>query len=175
MRAKRVFEVFVEDSDPIEDLGIGPMSLIKQFMAYHYGKSFELFFDENEYIKTCADYRKIEFVKFLIDNKIYSDTSLYEAIFTCIRSSSQTKEQMEILKMLLNATNTAENLYTYNISKALLNAVVWRNIPAVKLLLKHGADPTIEWNGADLEYITDHPEIKKILKSAVKKWKNQRK
>jgi hypothetical protein len=64
MRARYIFEVFTQDSDPIVDMGIGMIEQIKKWMNtrayYHYEN-----IDQALYV--CARNEKEEFVKYLLD------------------------------------------------------------------------------------------------------------
>jgi hypothetical protein len=80
-------EKFKEDSDPIDDLGIGMMHQIKEWVKTHGDAHHELrnTNDINEFIWICAAYDKIDFVKYLIAKganvHAYEDDSLLEAIW----------------------------------------------------------------------------------------------
>lgn len=63
MRAKFIYEKFVEDSDPIEDLGLGIRKQISKFMKF-----LNLPDTDDWALAVCAGEGKLEWVKFLVAN-----------------------------------------------------------------------------------------------------------
>jgi len=58
-------EKFVEDSDPISDLGIGKLAQIKKWYKTKEGDDSS---DYYELLRACTDFNKIDFIKFLLEN-----------------------------------------------------------------------------------------------------------
>ena len=70
MKAKKVYEKFVEDSDPIKDMGIGMDVAIEHFVKeFEKKNSIQFIIPEEAYINVCIAEDKLDFVKYLIENK----------------------------------------------------------------------------------------------------------
>jgi len=70
---EHINEKFVEDSDPITDMNIGMVNQIKKMierlMTQGLKGAGRNFLDKNEWLWICARYKRLDFVKYLIDEK----------------------------------------------------------------------------------------------------------
>ena len=131
-------ESFIEDSDPIDDLGIGMMYQIKEFIKEQ--DEYDVL-SEKEYIVTCAEWGKKEFVKYLLKTKKYTDLSLNDAL-----DWSAEYGYIEQVEMILKAGADVNSSAGYPLRMASLND----HKDIVELLLKKGADQSY-WNYTPLE------------------------
>jgi ankyrin repeat protein len=123
---KHINEKFVEDSDPVTDMGIGIRAQISRWMK----ERGEEDTDENA-LAECAKAGKLEWVKFLIaagaDVHYYDDYALRWA--SC-------NGHLEIVKELLRA---GADVHAFN-DKSLRYASAYGHLEVVKELLKAGAN-----------------------------------
>jgi hypothetical protein len=66
MRAKFIYEKFTEDSDPVKDMGIGQLYVIREWLKQHSHRSRSLK-NPQDYMWLCVEQGNFEFVKILID------------------------------------------------------------------------------------------------------------
>lgn len=97
---EHINEKFVEESDPISDMGIGMMNRIKEFIRS--SDHSEYYTREPDYLWICARYGKVEFVKYLINNGVdinqeYGLALRMAAIF-CKEDNC-----LKVMKMLIDA------------------------------------------------------------------------
>jgi len=92
---EHIYEKFVEDSDPVDDMGIGMMHIIKKWIYETTGFNPE---GTKNYIWICAKHGKVEFVKFLID----AGVDIHKGNDLAVRRAVQ-NDHIEIVKLLLDA------------------------------------------------------------------------
>ena len=88
-----LYEKFVQDSDPIADMGIGMINKIKEWI-----KSIGREFIEEDLLCICARHGKTEFVKYLLD----AGVDVHEDGDRALRFASE-NGHTEIVKLLLDA------------------------------------------------------------------------
>ena len=159
---ENINEKFTEDSDPIDDLGIGMKHQIKKWLET---KSY----DDNEknLLWLCAINGKTKFVKYLLDAgadvHYFDDYALQQACYY---------GHFEIVKILLDA---GADVHTDN-NQALRWASDEGYSDIVKLLLNAGAD-VHALSDCALRYARDfrHFDVVKILKDHITKEKRKKK
>lgn len=153
-----ILEKFTQDSDPIDDLGIGMMSQIRKW-----ANTIDKNYNEEDLLWMCAGAGKTEFVKYLLekgwDVHEFSDYALELAVDDGF---------LDIVKLLLDAGANAN----HNNGYILRLACMLGHADIVKLLLDAGADVHTS-NNLALQAASDngHPEIVKILKDHIAKEK----
>jgi ankyrin repeat protein len=125
-----LLEKFVEDSDPVTDMGIGTRAQISRWMK----ERGEEDTDENA-LAECAEHGKLEWVKFLIA----AGANVHYVDDYALRLASQ-NGHLKIVKELLKAGAGVDAWDNYSIEKASQNG----HIDVVKELLKHNAKMTKE-------------------------------
>jgi ankyrin repeat protein len=126
---EHINEKFTEDSDPIDDLGIGMDALIKHWVE---NEHYESYLNAREdLLCICAEHGKTDFVKHLLD-KGY-DVHRHDDF--ALRWASE-KGHAEVIKVLLEA---GANVHAIEDS-ALRWACENRHADVVKVLLDAGAD-----------------------------------
>jgi len=149
-------EKFTEDSDPIDDLGIGTRHKISKWMK---GKGEED--TDNNALVACARHGKTEWVEYLINRG--ADVHTWDDF--ALRSASH-NGHAEVVKLLLNA---GANVHDGN-DHALRWASYHGHAEVVKILLNAGADVHV---GKDLALqwasYHGHAEVVKILQDHIKK------
>ena len=149
-----LYEKFTQDSDPIDDLGIGMMHQIK-----HWVKTETTYtpIDKN-LLWICAKYGKVNFVKYLL-NKGYDVHAEDDVALRYASSNGHT----EVVKLLLDA---GADVHAYN-DYALRWTSANGHTEVVKLLLDAGADVHADDDEAlrNTSY-NGHTEVVKLLLDA---------
>jgi len=125
---EHIFEKFTEDSDPIQDMGIGMMKKIKDFInEIPWADDI----NEEEYLAVCAEYGKVDFVKYLL--KSGHDPNFHKS--WALRMAALIG-QTEIVKILLEAgADPRPNRW-----EALRNAVENDRHEIMRLILDRGKE-----------------------------------
>jgi ankyrin repeat protein len=123
-----LLEKFVEDSDPVSDMGIGIRADISKWMKSIGEKNIE---DDDWALDVCADQGKLEWVKFLIDK----GANIHNGEDAALRWASR-NGHLEIVKELLKAGADVN----INNSYPLYWASRKGHLDVVKELLSAGAD-----------------------------------
>lgn len=124
--------MFTQDSDPIEDLDIGMMHVIKQWV-----ETLDIVSKEKKFLVICAAHGKTEFVKYLLEKGHDVHESNDAALQTACDSG-----YARIVKLLLDAgANVHACGREGNNKEAALQYAVCRGYTdIIKLLLDAGAD-----------------------------------
>jgi len=121
-------EKFMENSDPITDMGIGIIHQIEEWITNNTPYDIR---DKQDYIWICAKYGKTKFVEYLIK----AGVDVHEGNDLAIRRAVQ-NDHVEIVKLLLDAGAKKEfdDIYTYPSGYLFLIA---RSEKMLKLLKKY--------------------------------------
>jgi len=157
MKARLVFEKFIEDSDPIADMNIGMKHQIKKWVETETGYKYI----ERDLLRICAQAGKTKFVKYLID--IGAEVRMENDF--ALRWASR-YGYVDIVKLLLDA---GANVHAIS-DTALRWASYHGHTEVVKLLLDDGADVHI-YGDEPLRYAirNGHSNIVKIIKDHIAK------
>ena len=156
---EHINEVFTGESGPIEDLGIGMMHQIKDFL---YNTPDEVPKDSsiNEMLIYCAKYNKTEYVKYLIENMnadlhAYGELTLAWAVI---------KNNIELVKYLIDK-GADVNADINGMNGSLLNDAFYNGSKEMIEILKDAG--AIE--------LTPTQNLKRIRKVGYELWKLQNK
>jgi len=134
---KWVNEKFTEESDPVQDMGIGIEHAIKEFIdnaIKKYGQS--ILVNVYEQIQYCVQKGKVEFVDYLI-KKLSPEPSQY-------LSGAVIYNQIEVIKLLIEK---------YKVDPNSIDAIGWimmyKRTAILKYFLENGLDPNYQ-NGIPL-------------------------
>jgi len=121
---EHIYEKFVEDSDPITDMGIGMKHQIKKWIETETGYKYK----EKDLLWICAGEGKIEFVKYLLDTEadVHADND------HALRSASY-NGHTDVVKLLLDA---GANVHAAGY-QALQWAINYKHDDVVKILQDH--------------------------------------
>jgi len=117
-------EKFVEDSDPIADMGIGMKHQIKKWIETETGYKYK----EKDLLWICAEEGKIEFVKYLLDTEADVHADNDHALQVASRNG-----HTDVVKLLLDA---GADVHADN-DHALLSASNYGHDKVVKILKDH--------------------------------------
>jgi ankyrin repeat protein len=123
---EHINEKFVEDSDPVTDMGIGTRAQISRWME----ERRQLDTDDNALV-LCAAHGKLEWVKFLIA----AGADVHYWYDYALRWAAE-NGHLEIVKELLKA---GADVHAYN-NEVLRSASAYGYLEVVKELIKAGAD-----------------------------------
>lgn len=125
---EHIDEKFVENSDPIKDMGIGMMSQIEKFVK---STKYSKYKSKEDYLWICADAGKLDFVRYLIEKGV-SVGALGERALRWAVIEGHT----EVVKLLIKA---GANIHTVD-EYPLIAACTHGHYEIVKVLLEAGAN-----------------------------------
>jgi len=162
VRDSILIEKFIQDSDPIADMGIGMKHLIKKWVETETDHDY----NEEDLLWICAEYGKTKFVKYLLDAgahvHVNNDNALQWASYN---------GHTDIVKLLLDA---GADVHADN-DGALRTASCNGHTDVVKLLLDAGADVhAYNDNALRLANNYGHTDVVKILKDHIAKEKKNK-